>query len=366
MDFIEKKYLPILHNLCNCQMLEDKNSGKCEMDKSRRGFLKGGAALSLLAASGGLSTIGNAAFAQTMPTDDMMQTITNAFVTTNPAAFIHPDPTMITNRGGEEVGARLLCVFDASSSVSDAEYAVQLRATASAIRSQDFRDAIFFAGGPGSLSIAFMSFGSSCDIEIPWVDIREGDDAKLLRLADEVEGLGRRESGMTHHVKALFYAALCMQYCPWQGTRSIVDFMTDGKDNDNLQPREELIRGAVRQLGIDHRATVNALITVDPSSADADLEAWTNENIITPPGIVSADAQYVTPGFNQVVAFERSEETSRGIVLYERTMETAFKEKLIREVAGLTPDELNRVRDAGQQFTPPHIGPQNMTPPRYR
>jgi hypothetical protein len=337
------------------------------MNISRRGFLRGSGALTLTAAAGGLSSLANTAYAQTMPSDEMMQQITRAFITTNPAAFIHADPRMITDRtGGQEIGARLLCVFDASSSVTDAEYAVQLRATASAIRSQDFRDAIFFAGGPGSLSIAFMSFGSMCDIEIPWVDIREGDDDKLALLADEVESLGRRESGVTHQIKALFYAALCMNYCPWQGRRSIVDFMTDGKDNDNLTPREALIQGAVRQLGVDHRATVNALITVDPASPDADLEEWTNANLITPPGIVSSDGQYVTPGFNQVVAFERSEESSRGIVLYERTMQTAFKEKLIREVAGLMPNEYNRMREAGQEFDMPNIGPQNLIAPRYR
>lgn len=340
-EFSKKKLL-ILHNLCKGQKLnisynmgDGKMNGKRNV--SRREFLRGGSGLLATVAAGGLMTKANKAFAQQMPNDAMMRQITSSFVTTDPAAFVHP--TLATGPYSEDVGARLLCVFDASGSVSDAEYAVQLRATASAVASQDFRDAVFFRGGPDSIALAFMSFGTTCDIEIPWADIRRGEDHKLQEISNEVLSLGRRETGSTHHTKALFYANLCFQNCPWQGDRSIVDFMTDGKDNDSLQPHEELIRGAVRQLGIDHRATVNSLITVDPSSSDADLEDWANQNLVTPPGIVSAAGQYVTPGFNQVVAFERSEESERAIVLYERTMQTAFKEKLIREVAGISQED---------------------------
>lgn len=298
---------------------------------SRRTLLRGGLALGALGAVSPSEIFAQNAdpeFSQTM-----MNTIRGSFVTTAREAFTHPS---LASESEEPVGARLLCVFDASSSVDNREYTVQQNVTAAALRSPDFKEAVY--SGPGSLAIAFMAFGSRADIVIPWLDIRQGDDDKFEQLAQSVEALSRPESGSTYHIRALHYAMLSMGYCPWQAQRGIVDFMTDGKDNDSFTPREPFVQLSVRQLAEEFNTTVNTLLTINPTGNDGDLEEWANANLLTPAGLQYRGGQFVNPGFSKVVAFESTDDSTSAIVRYEREMEIAFKEKLIREVVGL-PDQ---------------------------
>lgn len=295
---------------------------------NRRSFLLGG-----VASAAAITGVANKAMAQASftPSAVRLNSIRSSFLTTDPARFVHPRASAST----APVGVKLACNLDASSSVDTVEYGVQLRAAAAALRSQDFRDAIFHPLGPGSIAICFVDFGSFVDIAVPWIDIRQGDEAKLDQLADEVERMGRRESGSTYQIKALFYNMLAMEYCPWEADRGIVDFMTDGKDNDNaLTPKLAFLHYAREQLARVHNTTINTLITVDPASGNADLEQWANANLVTPPGITGPTGQPVVPGFNKIVAYEQTEESERAIARFEGQMVRAFKEKLIREVAG--------------------------------
>lgn len=273
---------------------------------------------------------------------------------TDPAQFIHPT---LASSSREEVGVRLVSMFDVSGSIDKAEYEVQIDAMADTIASDDFRDAIFFQGGPQSIAICFADFGTYSDLRIPWVDIRKGDEAKIKLLAEEVRNLKtkRRESGSTHQVTALNYSDLCLTNCPWQAKRSVVDLLTDGQNNGG---GGEVELRLARDLLAENGATVNALVTVSDNANGDGLEAWARTNLATPPGSKRADGTPLDAGFVKVVAYESTEESRSAIVEYNQAMELAFRRKLILEVAGVELEEL-RQYSTGNGFPVPA---GNVTP----
>lgn len=287
-------------------------------------------------------------------------TASTDFITTRPQDFIHP--TLASN-ATDDVGVRLICMFDSSGSIDITEYFVQLQAMSNAIASQDFQDAVFLPSGPQSIAICFADFGSNVDIRIPWVDIRQGEQAKLKLIAQEVSSLTRRESGSTHQVQALLYSMMCLDFCPWQSDKTIIDLMTDGKDNQAQIQAESLLQNARDRIARQYGATINVLTTIDPFSDEADLVEWVQANIATQPNTRSSNGNFVDPGFVKVVAFEDTEESNRSIVRYEKAMERAFKEKLIKEVAGLSLDELDAQRSWLRKSAPrpePSLIPANI------
>lgn len=272
----------------------------------------------------------------------------------NPAIFRH---STLASNSTDRVGMRLVCLFDISGSIDNTEYNVQRAAMRDAIASEDFRNAIFFRGGPQSIAICVADFGSSTSLRIPWMDIRAGDEAKLQSLAAEIDGLNRRESGSTHQARALDYSGACLANCPWEARRSVVDMITDGKENEFSGVAGEARIIEVRNnLARQHGATVNALVTVDPNSGDGDLEDWARRILVTPPTFFRPDGSLVEPGFVKVVAYERSEENQRGIVEYHKAMELAFRRKLILEVANLELEQLNDYMQAGGNTLLPRPG----------
>ena len=256
---------------------------------------------------------------------------------TDPKLFIHPK---LASGIRDAVGVRLVCLFDISGSIDSAEYEAQLNAMADAIASQDFRDAVYFTGGPQSVAICVADFGDNSDLRMPWVDFRKGDDWKFSLFSDEVRALKRRESGMTGQAKALQYSMVCLQNCPWKAKRSIVDMITDGQENVTMNG-EEALKLSREALGTTYGATVNALITLDSYGAD-DFVKWSWANLVTQHGFYKSDGSILDPGFVKVVATQQSVKSPGAIVEYYKAMELAFRRKLILEVAGIEHDELQR------------------------
>ena len=225
----------------------------------------------------------------------------------------------------ETVGARLVFLFDSSGSIDNTEYQVQLDAMADALGSQDFRDAIFFDSGPGSVAICFADYGSSAAVRIDWVEIRKGDDKKLKELADRVANLERRESGSTSHAAGFNLAAERFKNCPWPSDRNIVNITTDGKTNQDRdilpQSRDNLIR--------NYKATINALVTI--VYGEEDLDVWSGEHLTTPTGFYKNDKDILEPGFYKIVADQVSERNNGGISKHKDAMRWAFQRSLVIE-----------------------------------
>lgn len=255
---------------------------------------------------------------------------------TVPKILIHPT---LASASKEPVGARLICYLDISGSIDDVEFNLQCQATAEAIASEDFRNAVFFHGGPKSIAICIADFGSLADIAVPWVDIRKGDGPKkFLELAHEIHNLKRRESGSTNHSGALEHAMLLLQHCPWQGKRNIVDLITDGTNDTG----GDTVADAVDRLARLHEATVNALIIEDSPEAKT-MENWARQYLPTQPKYFRKDGSFLDPGFVKVVAYEKSEESKKATIEYHDAMKLAFRRKLVLEVARRELDDLRRL-----------------------
>lgn len=247
---------------------------------------------------------------------------------TLPEAFRHPE---LASYNPEEVGARIVLSFDCSGSIDYHEFRTQLDVIASALESDDIYDAIFSPGGAGSVAICLADFGSTAALRVPWVDIRKGDQYKLHRLAREIRALLRREDGSTSHVRALDNAMECLDNCPWQGKRSIVDVITDGQNNHggtNAQVIEN-----VDKLAREYNTTVNTLLTVTSNSEDHMKWFWDH--------LVTKDQYYsetLDPGFVKAVATQVSARTPGAIVEYKDAMRLALRRQLILETAQYQPE----------------------------
>lgn len=268
------------------------------------------------------------------------------------AIFRHPS---LASTSGDPVGMRLVCVFDVSGSVNTAEHDIQLQAMAEAIGSEDFANAIFFPGGPQSIAISVIDFGSNAELRIPWVDVRKGQVQKLQKLAAEVRGLTRRESGSTNQLGALQLSMLSLSKCPWESHRNVVDVITD----DSGDGSEELIREAVHQLAVNHDATVNALMTIDPAYPHKNLEKWAADNLATKPVYFRRDGSFLDPGFVKVVAYEQTKDSVSSIVEYHDAMKLAFRRKVVLEVANM---ELEDLRRHMASYNPARDIPANLQP----
>lgn len=254
---------------------------------------------------------------------------------TIPEGFVHP---RLASSNLQDVGARIVVSFDSSSSIDYSEHRMQLEVLADAIESDDIYDAIFSPGGAESIAICVTDFSTLSELRIPWLDIRKGEAYKLKILGNEIRALLRRESNMTSHVMALRKADECLQNCPWQARRSLVDIITDGTNNSGGSLTE--LHDAVDILAKKHNATVNAFITLTPQYRG--LEKWAWQNLVTQD---KYNSETLDPGFVKIVATQISTKTPGAIVEYKDSMKLAFRRQLILETAQLQPD-----------VTPPRFG----------
>jgi hypothetical protein len=255
-----------------------------------------------------------------------------------PTTYIHPK--LASNRTAP-VGARIVCLYDISGSINEVEHDIQLEVMAETIASEDFKNAIFYPGGPQSIAICVADFGDTGSVRVPWIDIAAGEEDKLKLLAHEIRGLKRREFGSTNHIAGMKIATECMANCPWQSKRSIVDILTDGEHNSGGPPAEIILLRD--QLAIQHEATINALITLDSNTFE--LEKWAKEHLITPARFLKRNGALLDPGFVKIVATQQTD--AGALVKYNDAMKIAFRRKLILEVAGIELDELHKITKAG-------------------
>jgi len=256
-----------------------------------------------------------------------------------PEYFIHD--TLASN-STDDVGLRLVCTFDTSGSIDAVEFEYQLQAMANAIASEDFRNAVFYTGGPQSIAICVAEFSDLASLRVPWIDIRKGDEDKFAFLADEITMIDRQRAGGTDHASALKQSMACLKNCPWEGKRNVIDIITDGRNYswDSLED-------ARTKASTEYEATINALITLD--KGESDLDKWAQEELVTKPGFFKKDGTILDPGFVKVVATQQSSQSEGALVEYHEAMELAFRRKLILEVAGIELEQLRETVEAYQK-----------------
>ncbi len=151
------------------------------------------------------------------------------------------------------VDLELVLAVDVSSSVSEDEYALQMRGLAEALRHPDVVDAVHAAGGSGvAVSIIQWSDKGEQALAVDWTIIRDAESAAAL--AKRVQRTPRRIVGGQTAIGGALRAALDhLDDNDIEGLRRVIDVSGDGRANSGVEPmrmRDEAIAAGVTVNGL--------------------------------------------------------------------------------------------------------------------
>ena len=145
-------------------------------------------------------------------------------------------------RAEEEMELHLVLAFDVSASVNDAEFALQRRGTAEALRSITVRAAIENAPGGIAMSVVQWSSIAQQAVALDWVYLRTPDDIDAY--AREVDAMQRVLPGGGTMIHAgLSFAAEMFATAPGTARRQVIDLSGNGRTDDErglLEVRDRL------------------------------------------------------------------------------------------------------------------------------
>jgi hypothetical protein len=221
-------------------------------------------------------------------------------------------PEVANKEAEPSVDVELVIAVDVSYSMDLDELAVQREGYAQAIVSKEFLQAL--RTGPNSkISVTYFEWSASTDqkIIIPWrvIDGPETADA----VATEIMNTPVRRGSRTSISGAITFAMPLFDEDPYRGLRRVIDISGDGPNNNG--PPVTPIRDEALAKGI----VINGLpiMVKEPSYATMDIDNldWYYEDCV-----IGGPSSFVVP----IKARENFKE--------------AIRSKLIREVAGRTPD----------------------------
>jgi len=186
--------------------------------------------------------------------------------------------------GEELVDLELVLAIDASSSVDEAEWDLQMQGYAAAFRDERVQAAI--ASGPThQIAVAVLVWA---DATVPrwgseWFMLAGPQDAEFF--AAFLDGLGRQALGGTGIGAGLAAAIRKLDRNGITAPRQVVDVSGDGRETP---PRETVVLiPMANAMAVARGVTVNGLAIVNE---DAGLTTWYRDNVIAGPGsfVISA------------------------------------------------------------------------------
>jgi hypothetical protein len=175
----------------------------------------------------------------------------------------------------EPVDLRLVLAVDASGSVDEREYDLQLQGIARAFRDPDVLKAIE-AGATRSIAVNVVPWAEHQvpKIDIGWYKVSSAADAE--RLARTVETMGRTANGATGMGEGLAAALRLLEEGTYASPRNIVDISGDGAES----PAREyvVLMPQARSMAIARSVIVNGLAIL---GSEDGLEDWYRANVLT-------------------------------------------------------------------------------------
>jgi len=201
-----------------------------------------------------------------------------------PAAIA--DPT-------QEIDTDLAIVFavDASSSVDDFEFAVQLRGIAHALRQADVIDAIK-SGPTGRIDVALLLWSDAIEQTDRYGWVRISGEKDALNFAELIESFPRRVRGSTSIGSAIMASLELFGQRVDRAGRYSIDISGDGMDNvgRDLEPtnrsttaKRQTPASVARSVAEKLDITINALAL---PTEERDLVNWYHLNVVTEDGFV--------------------------------------------------------------------------------
>jgi len=170
-------------------------------------------------------------------------------------------------------GLSLVLALDVSSSVNPAEFTLQTRGLARALRDPAVRRSIISTGGIQAMALEWSGRDQQVDIA-PWALLTS--DAGISRFADRIETHQRvHDEFPTALGYALGHAATRLRNAPLSCARAVIDVSGDGVNNEGFEP---LL--AYRNFDFTN-ITVNGLVI---RGADPDPVAYYRAEVIHGPG----------------------------------------------------------------------------------
>jgi hypothetical protein len=221
-------------------------------------------------------------------------------------------PEVANKEAEPSVDVELVIAVDVSYSMDLDELAVQREGYAQAIVSKEFLQAL--RTGPNSkISVTYFEWSASTDqkVIIPWrvIDGPETADA----VAAEIMNTPVRRGSRTSISGAITFAMPLFDEDPYPGLRRVIDISGDGPNNNG--PPVTPVRDEALAKGI----VINGLpiMVKEPSYATMDIDNldWYYEDCV-----IGGPGSFVVP------------------IKGRENFKEAIRSKLIREVAGRTPD----------------------------
>ena len=216
-----------------------------------------------------------------------------------------------TRQNVPSVNVELVIAVDVSYSMDMDELAIQREGYAQAIVSKDFLQAL--RAGPGKVAVTYFEWSMSGDerIIIPWrvIDGPELADA----VAAEIMKTPVRRGSSTSISGAINFALQLFEENPYHGFRRVIDISGDGPNNDGAP-----VTGA-RDAALAKGIIINGLpiMVKEPSYLTTDIE-----NL----DLYYEDCVIGGPGAFIITIKDREK------------FQEAIRNKLVLEVAGLTPE----------------------------
>ena len=221
-------------------------------------------------------------------------------------------PEIADKQTAPSVDVELVIAVDVSYSMDLDELAVQREGYARAIVSKEFLQAL--RTGPNSkISVTYFEWSASSDqkIIIPWrvIDGPETADA----VADEIMNTPVRRGSRTSISGAISFAIPLFDEDPYRGLRHVIDISGDGPNNNGVPVTP------VRDEALAKGIVINGLpiMIKEPSYSTMDIDNldWYYEDCV-----IGGPGAFVVP------------------IKDRENFKEAIRTKLIREVAGRTPE----------------------------
>ncbi len=173
-----------------------------------------------------------------------------------------------------KVALELVLAVDASSSVDEREFDLQVSGHVNAFRDPDIHAAIA-AQGPGGIAVTYVEWSSRFEqIQVvEWMQVQDRESALAFADAISRNANQARASG-TALGEAVIFSVGLIQSNRFQGARRVIDVSADDRYNAGSSPT--YARGVARRAGVQ----VNGL-AVDPTGV---LTSYFKKNVIAGPG----------------------------------------------------------------------------------
>ncbi len=201
----------------------------------------------------------------------LAQTLASAAVPAGALLILTTAPVLAQER---PVDLELVLAVDASASVSDAEFDLQVGGLAEAFRHRSVAQAIRAAGDLG-LAVTLIQWAHYHQhaLSVDWTVVRDATGAR--QFAKQVDGVRRSVAGGTAIGGAIEFAILQLEGNGFVGRRKVIDVSGDGRSNQGSAA------WLVRDLAVAQGITVNGLAILNE---DPTLDRYYVTNVIGGPG----------------------------------------------------------------------------------